>query len=254
MIPLIVVAIVFGVLLLFLGAIFRYYFNRPEARGRRGENYISGILHRCCRSEHDHVIDNIILFNQKNQSSSQIDHIFICQHGVCVIETKNYSGTIYGNDEQHEWTQVLAGGRVKNQLHSPVKQNATHIYLVKSILGKNVPVFGFVVFVQGNIENVYSRYVCSPSELQHRLLTLNLGNALLSATQQDEVYNTLCNYRDRYSVSEEEHLQDIYKMQSDIAANICPRCGGKLILRNGKYGQFYGCSNYPKCKFTKQLK
>ena len=30
----------------------------------------------------------------------------------------------------------------------------------------------------------------------------------------------------------------------------CPSCGGKLILRNGKYGPFYGCSNYPNCKFT----
>ncbi|NLH92558.1 MAG: hypothetical protein GX481_08950 [Atopobium sp.] len=31
---------------------------------------------------------------------------------------------------------------------------------------------------------------------------------------------------------------------------ICPKCGGKLILRNGKFGTFYGCENYPKCKFT----
>ncbi|WP_080957333.1 topoisomerase DNA-binding C4 zinc finger domain-containing protein [Brachyspira hyodysenteriae] len=30
---------------------------------------------------------------------------------------------------------------------------------------------------------------------------------------------------------------------------ICPRCKGKLILKEGKYGQFYGCSNYPNCKF-----
>jgi len=30
----------------------------------------------------------------------------------------------------------------------------------------------------------------------------------------------------------------------------CPRCGGKLVFRNGKLGQFYGCSNYPKCRFT----
>lgn len=31
---------------------------------------------------------------------------------------------------------------------------------------------------------------------------------------------------------------------------ICPRCGGNLIDRNGKFGSFYGCSNYPKCKYT----
>lgn len=32
---------------------------------------------------------------------------------------------------------------------------------------------------------------------------------------------------------------------------ICPRCNGKLTLRNGRNGMFYECSNYPKCKFTK---
>ncbi len=30
---------------------------------------------------------------------------------------------------------------------------------------------------------------------------------------------------------------------------ICPNCGGQLVLRHGQYGNFYGCSNYPKCKF-----
>lgn len=30
----------------------------------------------------------------------------------------------------------------------------------------------------------------------------------------------------------------------------CPRCGGNLVQRNGKFGSFYGCSNYPKCDYT----
>ncbi|MDD6393178.1 MAG: topoisomerase DNA-binding C4 zinc finger domain-containing protein [Prevotella sp.] len=38
--------------------------------------------------------------------------------------------------------------------------------------------------------------------------------------------------------------------QATINAGICPKCGGQLIKRNGKYGSFYGCSNYPNCKFT----
>lgn len=33
---------------------------------------------------------------------------------------------------------------------------------------------------------------------------------------------------------------------------ICSTCGGKLFERNGKYGKFWGCENYPKCKFTKK--
>lgn len=38
------------------------------------------------------------------------------------------------------------------------------------------------------------------------------------------------------------------------ALESCPQCGsGKLMLRKGKFGQFYGCSNYPKCRHTKPV-
>ncbi len=33
----------------------------------------------------------------------------------------------------------------------------------------------------------------------------------------------------------------------------CPKCGSPLVVKNGKYGKFIGCSNYPKCRFTKSL-
>ena len=39
-----------------------------------------------------------------------------------------------------------------------------------------------------------------------------------------------------------------------IMEGICPKCGGKLVPRKGKYGEFLGCSNYPKCKFTKKVR
>lgn len=31
----------------------------------------------------------------------------------------------------------------------------------------------------------------------------------------------------------------------------CPWCGRDLVLRNGKHGKFWGCSGFPKCKYTK---
>jgi len=35
--------------------------------------------------------------------------------------------------------------------------------------------------------------------------------------------------------------------------NSCPQCGAALMLRNGPYGSFYGCSAYPKCRYTTAL-
>ena len=34
----------------------------------------------------------------------------------------------------------------------------------------------------------------------------------------------------------------------------CSRCSGMLILRNGRYGKFYGCSNYPACRYTQKTR
>ena len=37
------------------------------------------------------------------------------------------------------------------------------------------------------------------------------------------------------------------------ATKICPRCGGSLKLRNGKFGSFLGCSSYPDCRYTENI-
>lgn len=54
-----------------------------------------------------------------------------------------------------------------------------------------------------------------------------------------------------------EHVQNIReekaKKQESVAAGVCPKCGGSLVERSGKYGKFYGCSNYPNCKFTQKI-
>jgi len=34
---------------------------------------------------------------------------------------------------------------------------------------------------------------------------------------------------------------------------ICPECGSPLLIRWSRYGKFYGCSNFPKCKYKKSL-
>ncbi len=39
-------------------------------------------------------------------------------------------------------------------------------------------------------------------------------------------------------------------ISKDIAntKKACPKCDGVLTKKSGKYGDFYGCSNFPKCK------
>ena len=54
-------------------------------------------------------------------------------------------------------------------------------------------------------------------------------------------------YEERAAYYKEKAEND----EMDLIVNgICPRCGHNLIIRNGRYGEFFGCSQYPKCKFT----
>ncbi len=41
-------------------------------------------------------------------------------------------------------------------------------------------------------------------------------------------------------------------VQPKSAGFSCELCGADMVIRTGRYGEFYACSNYPSCKFTKQ--
>ena len=65
--------------------------------------------------------------------------------------------------------------------------------------------------------------------------------------------------RDKILDALENELSDLFFPKEDLTNNgeankKCPTCSnGKLGLELGKYGAFIGCSNYPECKFTKQI-
>ena len=42
------------------------------------------------------------------------------------------------------------------------------------------------------------------------------------------------------------------KWRAPIVVGECPRCGGDLVERVGKRGPFWGCSSYPSCRFTRE--
>ncbi len=42
------------------------------------------------------------------------------------------------------------------------------------------------------------------------------------------------------------------KKEAEKTGEVCPECGSDLVLRNGKYGTFTACSNYPNCKYIKK--
>ena len=64
--------------------------------------------------------------------------------------------------------------------------------------------------------------------------------------------------RDKILEALEKELAELFFPSDDIKNGTpnrkCPTCSnGNLGLELGKYGAFIGCSNYPECKFTKQI-
>ncbi len=55
--------------------------------------------------------------------------------------------------------------------------------------------------------------------------------------------------------SQREQYSETNQVTND-KSDICPRCGGVLVKRQGPYGKFYGCSNFSKtgCKYTRKFK
>ena len=223
------------------------YLRTPSGKGWLGEMQVKIILGRTRQGE-KYVLNNFIFIC--DGKSVQIDHIVINKNGVFVIETKNYSGRIYGSDEQRHWTQVLAGGKVKNKISNPVNQNASHIYKLGKILNNQIFMTSLVVFVQNNTQFVSSDTVI-PIHILRKKLALPSKIKPYTKTEITDIYEQLQTIRST-TVTAKEHIQQINDTRELIEHNICPYCGKTLVTRHGKYGSFLGCSGYPECKYIKK--
>jgi len=72
-----------------------------------------------------------------------------------------------------------------------------------------------------------------------------LNNANISYGQQTSTVN----YNDIRTNNQKTFVKEQDKKSQENKK--CPKCNNNLVLRNGKFGEFYGCSSYPACKYTK---
>lgn len=255
---LVVIAIV---ALSFLG----WWVNSPTYKGKEGENRVHNIL---LQLPDDYVIlDNIVL--RTDRGTTQIDHVVVSKYGVFAIETKNYRGEIYGDDTRKEWTQMIITDVTytkkwwktytyvtKNHFYNPVKQSLAHSIAIKNLLSqwsalKIVPI---VVFTGSAVlKDVDSSYdVIYDYNLIETIQTYR--TIYLSENDVQRVVEILLQKDVSEFIDKKAHVNNIYAYRAEIdnkiSSGICPKCGGTLVKRTGRYGTFYGCSNYPRCKFT----
>jgi len=94
-----------------------------------------------------HVLINNVTLPTEN-GTTQIDHILLTEAGIFVIETKHYSGWIFGNPHDDRWTQVIY--RKKSRFQNPLHQNYLHLKTVQALFKLPESAFiGVVVFTGG---------------------------------------------------------------------------------------------------------
>ena len=242
-------------------------YNSAKQKGKRGEMRVSAILSKL--SDEYTILNDLVFRTEKG--TTQIDHIVVSKYGIFTIETKNYRGEIYGDDNRKEWTQLIVTKVTyekkwwktytyvtKNRFYNPVKQSVGHALRIKELLSvfPHVKIVPIVVFTGDAI----LRYVESNNHVvyEKNLLDVIDGYKTRYLTDYDvqAVLAILTSNNIRETVSDRQHVKNLRtaarEVNATINSGICPKCGGHLIKRNGKYGTFYGCSNYPKCRFTTQ--
>ena len=56
------------------------------------------------------------------------------------------------------------------------------------------------------------------------------------------------------SIKSSSKLQNLLKSEPRTADCKCPECGSEMYIRKGPFGEFYGCSKYPRCRGTASIK
>lgn len=241
------------IIVIFVGLII-LKINLPTIKGKIGEMSVSATL--SFLPENEYIVLNDLMFKNGN-STTQIDHIVVSVHGIFVIETKNYKGWIYGNSNNDYWTQNIYG--YKYSLYNPILQNQNHIkFLIhKFDVIRDIAeyVYPVVVFLGASDLRISGNDNCVLWRSQLNYYIKSCQQNIMSIEDCRNIASVLEIYNLTDKEQRKQHKRNVKaamsRHENKVANGICPRCGANLVVRNGSYGEFLGCSNYPRCRYTR---
>lgn len=244
---------IFIVLLGSLGA----YFRSAGFKGSVGEWKTKtvgkmGLPEHTYQQFHDLVIPI-------NNGTTQVDHVILSKYGVFVVETKHLTGWIFGSPEQARWTQKIYKQTYRFQ--NPLRQNFKHTKAVSALLRLPDEVVHSVIVFSGDCtfktpmpENVttligHVRYIQRFKAVIMTDEQLCDARVALERIQSKSTRET-----------KRAHIQQLKEKsgQRNTARKQCPKCGSQLVVRTARKGpnqgkQFWGCSAFPRCRYTQDI-
>lgn len=207
-------------------------------KGELGEYKINIQLDQFPKN-YKHISDLMIKNTYSSTGYSQIDHLMITPHGIFVIETKNYQGTIYGGKNRKTW---LVNGKFK--IMSPLVQNYGHIEAIKNFIDLKYHelLISIVSFtkrctfkIDEELRKIQSNelvvYDIELTEFINRKVAVNKlihKESILSNQDIESIYNTLVNANIPDPEIRKQHVENIknkkYESAKKSEDNQCMVC------------------------------
>ena len=184
------------------------------------------------------ILNDVVLESQRR--SYTLDTVIISSFGIFVIKYVDYDGKIYGDERELSWIQLKDNKKV--YFDNPSRELHSNVRVISNVLDLN--------------EKYFIPIICFTKEAT---LSLDIKDKVTQIEFLDDVVRSYKKEILKYGLKEIK--QKIISGKSDYVSttvaddnpNTCPNCGSKLVVRKGKYGDFVGCSNYPNCKYTREL-
>ena len=200
---------------------------------------------------HYHHFRKIIL--PTSRGSCEIDHLIVSPFGLFVIENKDRSGWIFGEESKRNWTAVHF--KNKYTFQNPLHQNYGHVKALEELLGIDASKLHAAVVFRGSFQ--------FKTPMPHNVFLHSCASwvgrkreVLLEDAEVDRVLDVLEHSRKTGFFAAYDHAASVRRKYRGTTP--CPKCSGVLVARVAKKGpmpgsRFLGCSNYPACKYVRNL-
>lgn len=204
-----------------------------------------------------------ILIDGKDGYTSQIDLIMVGNKGIYVVEVKMFDDAkIYGDVQKSKWHYYKHGR--KYEIYSPLQQNKNHVLYLKSFLSEfgDLPFYSVITMicddfkVSGEFDGKTLLCNTLPGMKKGLRQLLEGQTNVIDDEKKQAIFDFIQANQHTGKEARQGHKQQVisYKdgLEEMAKQNLCPYCKTELVLRSGKTGEFYGCKNYPKCRFTRK--
>lgn len=166
----------------------------PEYRraGRYGERLATNLI-REVLNEDDRLFTNVNI--ECDGMSAELDNVIVNSYGVFIIETKNYKGRLYGNEDDYKWIKFKDdgyGNTFEKEVKNPIKQVKRQTYILAKYLkqnGQRVWIDGYAFLVNGNSPVESCRMLSNSEDIDRAIHTI--GKKPLTKQQADSVAKLL---------------------------------------------------------------